>query len=80
MGRARKDSTGSNPVEYYRKQIGKQDVKKSKDHLRDSKNKADMKENAPAIYKDIFLMLGVLIIVFVCIYFVFYAALFETNK
>nr|CAD7400426.1 unnamed protein product [Timema poppensis] len=51
MARSRKDSTGSNVVDSYRKQIAKHDTKKSKESLKDTKERALNKENAPAIYK-----------------------------
>ncbi|KAJ4428728.1 hypothetical protein ANN_25721 [Periplaneta americana] len=51
MARSRKDSTGANAVDNYRKQIAKQDTKKSKESLKNIKFLSDKKENAPTVYK-----------------------------
>nr|CAD7579382.1 unnamed protein product [Timema californicum] len=80
MARSRKDSTGSNVVDSYRKQIAKHDTKKSKESLKDTKERALNKENAPAIYKDVTIMIGALLAVCFCVYCLFYALLAETSS
>ncbi|XP_067006329.1 triple QxxK/R motif-containing protein isoform X2 [Anabrus simplex] len=80
MARTRKDSTGSNVVDQYRKQIAKQDTKKSKESLRETKWRAEKKENAPAMYKDIVTLVAAFLAVCICVYCIFYALLTESTK
>uniref|UniRef100_A0A023FNW7 Triple QxxK/R motif-containing protein n=2 Tax=Amblyomma TaxID=6942 RepID=A0A023FNW7_AMBCJ len=64
MGRARKDSFNNQPpVEAYRKVIGKQDYKKSKSELKESKKRAQSKKTSSKTYKEIATMLGFLLAV-----------------
>ncbi|XP_069676101.1 triple QxxK/R motif-containing protein-like [Periplaneta americana] len=75
MARSRKDSTGANAVDNYRKQIAKQDTKKSKESLKNIKFLSDKKENAPTVYKDVSIMVGALLVLCLCVYCIFYALL-----
>lgn len=75
MARNRKDSAGSTTVDSYRKQIAKQDTKKSKVSLKEAKYKSQKKENASSQYKDIFIMIVVMILAGSGIYLALYAAL-----
>uniref|UniRef100_A0A2R5LBX1 Triple QxxK/R motif-containing protein n=1 Tax=Ornithodoros turicata TaxID=34597 RepID=A0A2R5LBX1_9ACAR len=62
MARARKDSFNSQPpIDSYRKVIGKQDYKKSKSELQESKKKAQAKKSKPKTYKEIGLIIGCLV-------------------
>ncbi|XP_078543173.1 triple QxxK/R motif-containing protein isoform X1 [Lissotriton helveticus] len=68
----RKDvSTARAPVEQYRKQIGKQDYKKSKPALRATRLKAEAKKTAIGI-KEVALALLALLLILVVVYAVFY--------
>lgn len=51
MGRNRKDSYSQLPIDQYRKQIGKQDNKKTKNSLKESKDKALIKKGFSETYK-----------------------------
>lgn len=75
MGRNRKDSTGTNMVDHYRKQIATEDTKKSKERLKNIKFQSDIKENVPSLYKDIGIMIGALLLLCICVYCIFYALL-----
>ncbi|KAJ8334311.1 hypothetical protein SKAU_G00399500 [Synaphobranchus kaupii] len=48
------------PVEQYRKQIGKQDYKKTKSALRATRLKAEAKRNAPGIRDAVLVIVAVL--------------------
>lgn len=67
-----KDTTSVSPVENYRKQIGKQDYKKSKAELKETKAKAQAKEGLVETYRDIFVMIGSLVAVIGVIYALLY--------
>ncbi|TSK28199.1 Triple QxxK/R motif-containing protein [Bagarius yarrelli] len=59
---AKKDaSTAKLPVDQYRKQIGKQDYKKTKPALRAARLKAEAKRSAPGIRDTILVILAVLV-------------------
>ncbi|XP_049789922.1 triple QxxK/R motif-containing protein-like isoform X1 [Schistocerca nitens] len=79
MARSRHDSTGSTPVEQYRKQIARQDSKKSKEIMRETKHRAEKKENAPAQYKEVSIMVGAMLALCVCVYCIFYALLADRS-
>ncbi|KAL6456858.1 hypothetical protein MHYP_G00338210 [Metynnis hypsauchen] len=49
------------PVDQYRKQIGKQDYKKTKPALRATRLKAEAKRSAPGIRDTILVLLAVLV-------------------
>ncbi|KAF4080526.1 hypothetical protein AMELA_G00172320 [Ameiurus melas] len=59
---AKKDaSTAKLPVDQYRKQIGKQDYKKTKPALRATRLKAEAKRSAPGIRDTILVIMAVLV-------------------
>ncbi|XP_077533268.1 triple QxxK/R motif-containing protein-like [Haemaphysalis longicornis] len=60
MGRARKDSFNQPPIETYRKNIGKQDYKKSKSELKESKKRAQSKKTKAKTYREMATILGCL--------------------
>lgn len=68
----KKDATGSSvPVDQYRKQIGKQDYKKSKFDLKMNKLRAEAKKSGPGI-KDAFLVVLAILFFVLCVYAFFY--------
>ncbi|XP_060760037.1 triple QxxK/R motif-containing protein [Neoarius graeffei] len=54
-------STAKLPVDQYRKQIGKQDYKKTKPALRATRLKAEAKKSAPGIRDTILVLMAVLV-------------------
>ncbi|XP_021017005.1 triple QxxK/R motif-containing protein [Mus caroli] len=74
----RKDSSSTKlPVDQYRKQIGKQDYKKTKPILRATKLKAEAKKTAIGI-KEVGLMLAAILALLLAFYAFFYLRL-STN-
>ncbi|CAM1310130.1 Uncharacterised protein g5356 [Pycnogonum litorale] len=71
MVRARKDSEGSH-VEQYRKQIGKQDDKKSKAEMKEIKRSAESRKNELSKYKEVLLMLVAVTVVVLAVYVILY--------
>ncbi|XP_066531109.1 triple QxxK/R motif-containing protein [Hoplias malabaricus] len=58
----KKDASAARlPVDQYRKQIGKQDYKKTKPALRATRLKAEAKRSAPGIRDTILVVLAVLV-------------------
>ncbi|XP_020387280.1 triple QxxK/R motif-containing protein [Rhincodon typus] len=71
----RKDAGASKiPIDHYRKQIGKQDYKKTKSVLRATRLKAEAKKTAPGI-RDVALIVAAILILLVAIYGFFYLKL-----
>lgn len=69
----RKEIPGNRqPVDQYRKQIGKQDTKKNKADLQEIKKKAEAKQSASSSYKDVALMVLALTIVVFAVYILLY--------
>ncbi|KAG7325766.1 hypothetical protein KOW79_010691 [Hemibagrus wyckioides] len=69
---AKKDaSTAKLPVDQYRKQIGKQDYKKTKPALRATRLKAEAKKSAPGI-RDTILVIMALLVFLLGVYAFFY--------
>ncbi|XP_026989700.2 triple QxxK/R motif-containing protein isoform X2 [Tachysurus fulvidraco] len=64
-------STTKLPVDQYRKQIGKQDYKKTKPALRATRLKAEAKKSAPGI-RDIILVIMALLVFLLGVYAFFY--------
>ncbi|XP_055076240.1 triple QxxK/R motif-containing protein [Misgurnus anguillicaudatus] len=68
----KKDASSVNlPVDQYRKQIGKQDYKKTKPALRATRLKAEAKRSAPGI-RDIILVIVAVLVFLLGIYAFFY--------
>ncbi|XP_006636058.1 triple QxxK/R motif-containing protein [Lepisosteus oculatus] len=68
----KKDASGTKlPIDQYRKQIGKQDYKKTKSVLRATRLKAEAKRSALGIREIILILVAVLIFMF-CVYCFFY--------
>ncbi|KAG9279691.1 triple QxxK/R motif-containing protein [Astyanax mexicanus] len=68
----KKDASAARlPVDQYRKQIGKQDYKKTKPALRATRLKAEAKKSAPGIRDTILVVLAVLVFL-LCVYAFFY--------
>ncbi|KAL0961718.1 hypothetical protein UPYG_G00330780 [Umbra pygmaea] len=59
------------PVDQYRKQIGKQDYKKTKTALKLERLKAEAKKTGPGI-KDALLVVGAILAFVLCVYAFFY--------
>lgn len=59
------------PVDQYRKQIGKQDYKKTKPALRATRLKAEAKRSAPGI-RDIILVIVAILVFLLGVYAFFY--------
>ncbi|XP_053105589.1 triple QxxK/R motif-containing protein isoform X3 [Hemicordylus capensis] len=68
----RKDaSTAKTPVDQYRKQIGKQDYKKTRPMLKATRLKAEAKKTAPGI-KEVSLILAAILVFLLACYAFFY--------
>ncbi|KAM8883906.1 triple QxxK/R motif-containing protein [Synchiropus picturatus] len=68
----RKDASATKlPVDQYRKQIGKQDYKKTKTVLKATRLKAEAKKNTSG-FRDAFLVVAAILLFFLCIYAFFY--------
>ncbi|XP_067131852.1 triple QxxK/R motif-containing protein-like [Centruroides vittatus] len=80
MGRSRKDSFNQLPVDQYRKQIGKQDSRKSKSSLKESRDKALIKKGFGETYKEISLMLTALVTMTISVYLLFYLYLAKSPE
>ncbi|KAJ8402979.1 hypothetical protein AAFF_G00358950 [Aldrovandia affinis] len=71
-GMGKKDACAARlPVEQYRKQIGKQDYKKTKSALRATRLKAEAKRSAPGI-RDIVLIIVAILVFLLSVYAFFY--------
>ncbi|XP_019751533.1 triple QxxK/R motif-containing protein [Hippocampus comes] len=68
----RKDASATNlPVDQYRKQIGKQDYKKTKSVLKATRLKAEAKKSSSG-FRDAFLVVVAILFFVVCVYAFFY--------
>ncbi|KAJ4927872.1 hypothetical protein JOQ06_015674 [Pogonophryne albipinna] len=68
----KKDASATRlPVEQYRKQIGKQDYKKTKLDLKLTRLKAEAKKNSSG-FKDAFLVIAAIAFFVLCVYAFFY--------
>ncbi|XP_034561198.1 triple QxxK/R motif-containing protein isoform X1 [Notolabrus celidotus] len=68
----KKDASATNaPVDQYRKQIGKQDYKKTKSVLKATRLKAEAKKSSSG-FKDAFLVIAAILFFVLCIYAFFY--------
>ncbi|XP_031709839.1 triple QxxK/R motif-containing protein [Anarrhichthys ocellatus] len=68
----KKDACGTSlPVDQYRKQIGKQDYKKTKSALKATRLKADAKKNSSG-FRDAFLVIVAILFFVFCVYAFFY--------
>ncbi|XP_055749192.1 triple QxxK/R motif-containing protein [Salvelinus fontinalis] len=70
MGRKDASATMA-PVDQYRKQIGKQDYKKTKSDLKLTRLRAEAKKSAPGI-RDAFLVVLAILVFMLCVYAFFY--------
>ncbi|KAM9414863.1 triple QxxK/R motif-containing protein isoform 1-T3 [Salvelinus alpinus] len=70
MGRKDASATMA-PVDQYRKQIGKQDYKKTKSDLKLTRLRAEAKKSAPGI-RDAFLVILAILVFMLCVYAFFY--------
>ncbi|XP_047461983.1 triple QxxK/R motif-containing protein [Mugil cephalus] len=59
------------PVDQYRKQIGKQDYKKTKSALKATRLKAEAKK-ASSVFRDAFLVIAAILFLVLCVYAFFY--------
>ncbi|XP_042902564.1 triple QxxK/R motif-containing protein [Parasteatoda tepidariorum] len=75
-----KDTSHALPVESYRKQIGKQDYKKSKSELKEAKARAQAKKGISSFYKDVAVMIGALAAVIGVLYTALYYFLEKKEK
>ncbi|XP_051926657.1 triple QxxK/R motif-containing protein [Hippocampus zosterae] len=68
----KKDASATNlPVDQYRKQIGKQDYKKTKSVLKATRLKAEAKKSSSG-FRDAFLLVVAILFFVVCVYAFFY--------
>ncbi|XP_028317104.1 triple QxxK/R motif-containing protein [Gouania willdenowi] len=68
----RKDASATNlPVDQYRKQIGKQDYKKTKSALKATRLQAEAKKNSSGI-RDALLVIAAIALFVLCVYAFFY--------
>lgn len=68
----KKDATATGlQVDQYRKQIGKQDYKKSKSALKATRLKAELKKSSSG-FKDAFLVIAAILFFVLCVYAFFY--------
>ncbi|XP_016848289.1 triple QxxK/R motif-containing protein isoform X1 [Anolis carolinensis] len=73
----RKDASSARiPVDQYRKQIGKQDYKKTRPMLKATRLKAEAKKTAPGI-KEVSLILAAILVFLLACYAFFYLNLSE---
>ncbi|XP_010734412.1 triple QxxK/R motif-containing protein [Larimichthys crocea] len=70
MGKKDASATGL-PVDQYRKQIGKQDYKKTKSALKATRLKAEAKKNSSG-FRDAFLVIAAILLFVLCVYAFFY--------
>lgn len=68
----KKDASATKlPVDQYRKQIGKQDYKKTKSFLKATRLKAEAKKTSSGL-RDGFLVVVAILVFFLCVYAFFY--------
>ncbi|XP_029938042.1 triple QxxK/R motif-containing protein [Salarias fasciatus] len=68
----KKDASATKlPVDQYRKQIGKQDYKKTKGALKATRLKAEAKKSSSG-FRDAFLLVAAILIFVLCVYAFFY--------
>ncbi|XP_071378127.1 triple QxxK/R motif-containing protein [Centroberyx affinis] len=68
----KKDASATNlPVDQYRKQIGKQDYKKTKSALKATRLKAEAKKSSTG-FRDAFLVVAAILFFVLCVYAFFY--------
>ncbi|XP_075995706.1 triple QxxK/R motif-containing protein [Genypterus blacodes] len=68
----KKDASATNlPVDQYRKQIGKQDYKKTKSVLKATRLKAEAKKHS-TVLRDAFLVIAAILFFVLCVYAFFY--------
>ncbi|XP_070703169.1 triple QxxK/R motif-containing protein [Pempheris klunzingeri] len=68
----KKDASATRlPVDHYRKQIGKQDYKKTKSVLKATRLKAEAKKNSSG-FRDAFLVIAAILFFVLCVYAFFY--------
>ncbi|XP_038580564.1 triple QxxK/R motif-containing protein [Micropterus salmoides] len=68
----KKDASATRlPVDQYRKQIGKQDYKKTKSVLKATRLKAEAKKNSSG-FRDAFLVIAAILLFVFCVYAFFY--------
>ncbi|KAK5855111.1 hypothetical protein PBY51_005246 [Eleginops maclovinus] len=68
----KKDATATRlPVDQYRKQIGKQDYKKTKSDLKLTRLRAEAKKNSSG-FRDAFLVIAAILFFVLCVYAFFY--------
>ncbi|XP_030003930.1 triple QxxK/R motif-containing protein [Sphaeramia orbicularis] len=68
----KKDASATKlPVDQYRKQIGKQDYKKTKTALKATRLKAEAKKNSSG-FRDAFLVIAAILLFVLCVYAFFY--------
>ncbi|XP_078123798.1 triple QxxK/R motif-containing protein [Sander vitreus] len=70
MGKKDASATGL-PVDQYRKQIGKQDYKKTKPALKATRLKAEAKKYSSG-FRDAFLVIAAIVFFVLCVYAFFY--------
>lgn len=76
LSKGKKDSFSYQPpVDNYRKTIGKQDYKKSKTELKESKKRAQSKKTTSKTYREIGVMLGLMVVALFVGYFLSYVFL-----
>ncbi|XP_013921865.1 PREDICTED: triple QxxK/R motif-containing protein isoform X2 [Thamnophis sirtalis] len=75
----RKDAASAKiPMDQYRKQIGKQDYKKTKPMLKAARLKAEAKKTAPGIKEVSLILVAILVLLLAC-YAFFYLNLSEED-
>lgn len=68
----KKDASATKlPVDQYRKQIGKQDYKKTKTALKATRLKAEAKKSSSG-FRDAFLVIAAILLFVLCVYAFFY--------
>ncbi|XP_022053514.1 triple QxxK/R motif-containing protein [Acanthochromis polyacanthus] len=68
----KKDASATRlPVDQYRKQIGKQDYKKTKSALKATRLKAEAKKSSSG-FRDAFLVIAAILFFVLCVYAFFY--------
>ncbi|XP_070605324.1 triple QxxK/R motif-containing protein [Erythrolamprus reginae] len=74
----KKDASAKTPVDQYRKQIGKQDYKKTKPMLKAARLKAEAQKTAPGIKEVSLILVAILVFLLAC-YAFFYINLSEED-
>merc|ERR1712223_833039 len=72
LGKSGREGCYSPPIDLYRRQIAKQDIKKERKHLKEVKHHAESKSWTPKATKDVVIVLLTFLSVLMAIYAILY--------